>query len=208
MLHEVRRAVLAACLASGLLFALPALAASPVNKTLFGTAVEGYDVVAYFTEGRPVKGSREHSYEWKGATWRFSSAKHRDLFAANPAKYAPQYGGYCAYAVAQGATAGIDPEAWTIHQGKLYLNLDKNIQARWLEDVTGYVAKADANWPGLSGEATTLAANPCNPCSGKSTNPCNPCAAKAANPCNPCAAEAANPCNPCAAKRAANPCSH
>ncbi len=234
MLRDVRRAASAATLVLGLLAALPALAAPSVNKTLFGTAVEGYDVVAYFTEGKPVKGARAYSYDWKGATWRFSSAAHRDLFAANPAKYAPQYGGFCAYAVSQGATAGIDPTAWKIHDGKLFLNLNAEIQARWLEDVPGYVAKADAHWPALSGETRTIAANPCNPCAAKA-NPCaasaNPCAAKAnpcaaaANPCarktnpcarktnpcaakaNPCAGKTANPCNPCAGKRA-NPCSY
>lgn len=131
------------------LFASSAGAVAPVNKNLFGTAVEGYDVVAYFTEGRPVKGQSEFSHSWRGATWRFASAEHRDLFAANPERYAPQYGGYCAYAVAQGATAGIDPEAWKIVDGKLYLNLNKDIQERWLQDVLGYIAKADANWPGL-----------------------------------------------------------
>ncbi len=163
MRHDRRRAAFAAGLALTLFTALPALGAPKVNKTLFGTAVEGYDVVAYFTEGRPVEGRRAHSHEWKGATWLFANARHRDLFAANPEKYAPQYGGFCAYAVSQGTTAGIDPDAWTIHEGRLYLNLDEDIQARWLEDVPGYVARADANWPRLSGEPRTLAANPCNP---------------------------------------------
>ena len=138
--RSTHRAAAAALFGLGLFVAAPALAASPVNETLFGTAVEGTDVVAYFTQGRPVPGKREFSYEWKGATWRFASQEHRDLFAADPAKYAPQYGGYCAYAVSQGATAGIDPQAWKIHDGKLYLNLNQEIQKTWSQDIAGYVA--------------------------------------------------------------------
>ena len=136
-----------------LFLASPALAASRVNTDFFGTAVEGTDVVAYFTQGEAVAGSRDYTHEWSGATWRFASAEHRDLFAANPEKYAPQYGGFCAYAVSQGATAGIDPEAWTIHEGRLYLNLNPAIQARWEKDIPGFIAKADGHWPRLSGGA-------------------------------------------------------
>jgi YHS domain-containing protein len=126
-----------------------ALAVDPVNETFLGVAVKGTDVVAYFTDGRAVPGEREHAFEWRGATWRFASAEHRDLFVADPEKYAPQYGGYCAYAVSQGATAPIDPEAWKIVDGRLYLNLDRDIQQIWEQDVPGYIAKADANWPRL-----------------------------------------------------------
>ena len=137
--------VLALVLASG----GPALAVDPVNETFLGVAVKGTDVVAYFTDGRAVPGEREHSFEWIGATWRFANAEHRDLFAAKPEKYAPQYGGYCAYAVSQGVTAPIDPEAWKIVDDRLFLNLDRDIQQIWAQDVPGYVAKADANWPRL-----------------------------------------------------------
>ena len=140
--------VLALVLASG----GPALAVDPVNETFLGVAVKGTDVVAYFTDGRAVPGEREHSFEWMGATWRFANAEHRDLFAAKPEKYAPQYGGYCAYAVSQGATAPIDPEAWKIVDDRLFLNLDRDIQQIWAQDVPGYVAKADANWPKLSAD--------------------------------------------------------
>ncbi len=136
-----------------LAFAAPAFAEARVNQSLFGTAVKGTDVVAYFTQGRAVAGSKEHTHEWQGATWRFASAEHRDLFAADPEKYAPQYGGFCAYAVALGATADIDPEAWNIHEGKLYLNKNKSIQERWQRDIPGYVEKADGHWPRLSGVA-------------------------------------------------------
>lgn len=110
-------------------------------------------MVAYVTQGRAVEGTREFAHEWRDATWRFSSAEHRDRFAANPEQQAPQYGSYCAYAVSQGVTAGIDPAAWTIHQGKLYLNLNLAIQQRWEKDIPGFVAAADANWPRLSGVA-------------------------------------------------------
>lgn len=133
-----------------LLVAAPALALSPVNKTLFGgLAIDGYDPVAYFTDGRPVEGSSEFSFAWQGATWRFASAAHRDLFAGSPGKYAPQYGGYCAYAVAQGHTADIDPAAWTVVDGRLYLNYDLEIQKKWLADRDRFIRAADANWPEL-----------------------------------------------------------
>ena len=130
-----------------LLVPLAAQAADPVNQSLFGVAVEGTDVVAYFTEGRAMKGSSEFEHEWNGATWRFASAKHRDRFAKDPERYAPRYGGYCAYAVSQGGTAPIDPEAWKIVDGRLYLNLDRDIQKIWERDVPGYIERADENWP-------------------------------------------------------------
>ena len=130
--------------------AAPAAALSPVNKSLLGgVAIEGYDPVAYFTESRPVEGRKQWSHEWNGATWRFASAANRDLFAKEPERYAPQYGGYCAWAVANGYTAGIEPEAWAIRDGKLYLNYDLEIREKWMADVSGHIAKADANWPKL-----------------------------------------------------------
>src|SRR5437016_4674828 len=104
--------------------ALPVLAASksdPINKDGGGIAIKGYDPVAYFTQSKPVKGSSAFTYQWMNATWWFASAEARDEFARIPEKYAPQYGGYCAYGVSQGHTAPIDPEAWTIVEGKLYL---------------------------------------------------------------------------------------
>ena len=114
-----------------------------------GVAVGGYDPVGYFTEGKPVKGSEEFTLRHDGATWRFASAENRASFEADPVKYAPRYGGYCAYAVANGYTAKAEPDAWTIHDGKLYLNFDKSVQALWEKDIPGYVTKADANWPGV-----------------------------------------------------------
>ncbi len=133
---------------SALGLALPAAAGGVVNASSFtGTAIEGYDPVAYFNEGRPVEGKSEFSHDWLDATWYFASAKNRDLFAAAPDKYAPQYGGYCAWAVAHGYTAKIDPEAWKIVDDKLYLNYSKDVQAQWAQDIPGNITKGDANWP-------------------------------------------------------------
>lgn len=131
---------------------LAVLAEEPVNKTLLGKAVKGYDVVAYFTQGRPVEGSGDHEVEWNGATWRFASAAHRELFAKDPRRYAPQYGGFCAFGVSRGYAVGIDPEAWKIVDGKLYLNYNRDVQAEWVKDIPGFIAKADANWPKIIAE--------------------------------------------------------
>ncbi|NER81670.1 MAG: YHS domain-containing protein [Leptolyngbya sp. SIO1D8] len=114
-----------------------------------GIAIRGADPVAYFTEGSYVAGSVDYTYEWGDATWQFSSAENRDLFASNPGLYAPQYGGFCAWAVSQGYTAPVDPTAWEIVDGKLYLNFDARIQRRWQQDIPGHIASADQNWPGV-----------------------------------------------------------
>ncbi|HEX4953180.1 MAG TPA: YHS domain-containing (seleno)protein [Thermoanaerobaculia bacterium] len=141
------RTVLATALL-GLLATLPARATDPVNKSTFGgLALDGYDAVAYFTDGKPVEGISKFEHTWQGAKWRFANEVHRDLFAANPEKYAPQYGGYCAWAVSQGYTADADPKAWKIVDGKLYLNYNAKVQKDWEKDVPGNIAKADANWP-------------------------------------------------------------
>ena len=121
----------------------------PINKNIFGTALKGYDAVAYFKERRPVKGLDEFRYEWMGAKWYCASAANRDEFARNPEKYAPQFGGYCAWAVAHGYTASIDPEAWRIVDGKLYLNYSKDVQKKWEADVPGFIRQGNENWPKL-----------------------------------------------------------
>jgi YHS domain-containing protein len=132
-----------------LLFAVPALAQkAPVFSDRSG-AIRGYDPVAYFTQGRPVKGSKEFTHRWNGAEWRFASAENRDRFAAAPQQYAPQYGGYCAYGVASGYAVKIEPDAWSVVDGKLYLNYDRSVQADWQKDVPGYIRKADHNWPAV-----------------------------------------------------------
>jgi len=110
-------------------------------------AVQGYDPVAYFTEGQPVKGLKDHSVIYQDAEFRFSSAENLATFNQDPEKYAPQYGGYCAWAVSQGSTAKGDKDNWTIVDGKLYLNFNKNIQNKWNKDREGFIASADAAWP-------------------------------------------------------------
>lgn len=114
-------------------------------------AVGGYDTVSYFAGAAPVKGSTQFSTQYQGATFLFSSKANLDAFKAEPAKYAPQYGGYCAYAVANGQTAAGDPLAYTLHNGKLYLNLNQSISTKWKKDIPGYVAKGDSNWPRVLG---------------------------------------------------------
>jgi hypothetical protein len=132
------------------LAALPALAGATWNQSRWtGVAIDGADAVAYFTQARAVEGSSKFTHRWMGAKWRFASAANRDAFAADPEKYSPQYGGYCAWAVAQGTTAPIEREAWKIVGGKLYLNYSKSIQARWEKDVPGNIRKGDGNWPGI-----------------------------------------------------------
>jgi len=121
---------------------------APVYTGLFNNvAVEGHDSVAYFTEGRPVKGERAFSTEYNGATFRFASQANLDTFLADPVKYAPQYGGYCAWAISQGYTAKGDADHWSIVDGKLYLNFNQSVQDTWEEDIPGFIALADSNWP-------------------------------------------------------------
>ncbi len=121
---------------------------APIYTGLFSkTAVSGFDVVAYFTEGKPVKGDSAITTNYQGAEWHFSSAANRDKFLADPQKYAPQYGGYCAWAVSQGYTASADPQRWTIVKDKLYLNYDEDVQKKWEVNIPDFIQKADKNWP-------------------------------------------------------------
>lgn len=126
-------------------------------NTTDGVAIRSYDPVAYFTLGEPTEGSEQYSYEWDGAEWHFASAEHRDRFAEDPEAYAPRYGGYCAYAASQNEVADGDPELWTIHDGRLYLNLNARFQRRFRDDLPGNIASADANWPGLREELEAAA---------------------------------------------------
>ena len=120
-----------------------------VNTGRFSdVTIDGYDTVAYFTEGKAVEGSDEHEYEWRGGVWRFASAANLELFKANPDQYAPQYGGWCAYAMSdRGRTVRIDPEAWYIHDDKLYLNYSQRVQKTWLEDRDSNITEADGFYP-------------------------------------------------------------
>ena len=119
--------------------------------TFSSLAVGGYDAVAYFKAGRPVPGVTQFSTEYKGATWRFASKENLDAFRTNPTAFAPQYGGYCSWAVANGYTASGDPEVWKIVNGKLYLNYDRSVQTKWEKDIPGFISKADKNWPSVLG---------------------------------------------------------
>lgn len=142
-------AVFALC---GALFSASAASAREAEVytgTFSSLAVGGYDTVAYFKAGRPAAGNDQFSTQYKGATWRFASKENLDAFVAKPMAYAPQYGGYCAWAVAQGYTASGDPQVWKIVGGKLYLNYDRSVQAKWEKDIPGFIAKGDRNWPGV-----------------------------------------------------------
>jgi len=121
----------------------------PVNRNGKGMAIKGYDPVAYFKQGAPVKGTPQFAQQWMGATFLFANAENRDLFAASPEQYAPRYGGYCAYAVSEGHTANIDPEAWKIVDGKLYLNYSKGVPQKWAKELESRISRADKNWPSL-----------------------------------------------------------
>ena len=151
-----RRGVIALGI-SALLFSTAVRAAeAPINtlkNSAFGgktdTAINGYDSVAYFTVGKPVKGQDGLTTVWMGAKWKFSSQANLDLFKSNPEKYSPQYGGYCAYGVTQGNLVKVEPEQFTLRDGKLYLNYDADVQAKWLKDPAGYIKDADAKFQGL-----------------------------------------------------------
>ncbi|MEL7303380.1 MAG: YHS domain-containing (seleno)protein [Pseudomonadota bacterium] len=116
-----------------------------------GVAIKGFDPVAYFTVGKPTKGTSEHTSEYKGATWKFASAENKALFDGNPEKYAPAYGGYCAYGVAQGALVKIEGNAWAIRNGKLYLNYNRSVQNRWAKKPASFIKTANTKWPKLIG---------------------------------------------------------
>ena len=123
--------------------------APAIYTTKANLALSGYDAVSYFKDGKPVEGKPEFSYKWMDATWRFSSAENRDAFKTEPEKYAPQYGGYCAFGTSQGHLVPGDPQAWKVVDDRLYLNYNKDVQKFWLQDVPGNIQKADENYPKL-----------------------------------------------------------
>jgi YHS domain-containing protein len=110
-------------------------------------ALDGYDPVAYFKSGKATKGSASHASSWNSASWHFASADNKAAFDANPQAYAPQFGGYCAWAVSEGYTAKGDPSIWRIVGGKLYVNYNASVQRNWEKDVPGHIAKGEKNWP-------------------------------------------------------------
>ncbi|MCL6269085.1 YHS domain-containing protein [Sansalvadorimonas sp. 2012CJ34-2] len=141
------------CLTLGLGVSQASLADVIYTGGWFGgnKAVGGYDTVSYFTEGKPVEGKDQFTYEWSGAKWQFSSQTNLDKFKKDPRKYAPQYGGHCSWAVAAKDTlVEGNPKYWKIVDDKLYLNYDKSVQDTWLTNIPGFIAKADKNWPDLN----------------------------------------------------------
>ena len=127
---------------------LSALAGPEIfTGTLSSIAAGGHDVVAYFSEGRPVPGTPQFAHRWKGATWHFASAASRDAFAAAPERYAPAYGGHCSWAASQGYRASGDPRQWRIVDGRLFFNYDARVHRTWLTDIAGFIRAADRNWP-------------------------------------------------------------
>lgn len=117
-----------------------------------GIAIQGYDPVAYFLEGRPVEGSPRFTYTHSGSTYQFASAGNRDLFISDPDRYEPAYGGWCAYAMADGSYASIDPDAWVIHEGRLYLNFSHRINRRFEGAIDSYIEAADREWRAVAGD--------------------------------------------------------
>lgn len=137
-------------------FTVPAMAAPPINDLAAGLvgartsfAILGFDPVAYFTLGKPVKGDDAFMHVWKGAKWLFASAENRALFIADPERYAPQYGGYCAYGVARGRLVSIEPDKFAVINGKLYLNFNADVQAKWSLDPVRYITEANVRFPEL-----------------------------------------------------------
>ncbi|MDD3765221.1 MAG: YHS domain-containing (seleno)protein [Nevskiales bacterium] len=155
--HNIIASILLGAAAVGA--SLPAMAADELNVSLGYSAagaplaVHGYDPVAYFTEGKPVRGSDEYTLVHEGAAYRFASAEHRDRFKADPARYAPQFGGFCAYGVAVGKKFDGDPQLWTIQNDRLYLNLNPEIVAAFNKDVPGNIRKAEGKWKRIEHKA-------------------------------------------------------
>ncbi|EAP77748.1 twin-arginine translocation pathway signal sequence domain protein, putative [Roseovarius nubinhibens ISM] len=151
MIQTTRRSLLTVSAAALALATLPrvALAATAPIFAEGGIAINGTDPVAYFTENRPVAGDPQFSTDYMGATWYFASAENLDQFRNAPEEFAPQFGGYCAYAASKGYIAPTVPEAWTIYEGKLYLNANLRARELWLEDIPGNIALAQDNWPNI-----------------------------------------------------------
>lgn len=140
----------AAVLATGVAVASPAWAAGPeVNATITGLALRGYDPVSYFADNKPVMGDFTITADYGGATYRFASEAHKAMFEKEPAKYVPQYGGFCAFGTAQGYKVDGDPNVWKIVDNKLYLNLAPAVAERWVTDIPGNIKSADKNWTSI-----------------------------------------------------------
>ncbi|MDR4469556.1 MAG: YHS domain protein [Nitrospira sp.] len=136
-----------------LIIGLTAGEASASDVQYSTPGLSGYDPVAYFTEGKPMRGSGYHVTEYEGITYTFTGEEHRKQFTANPKKFLPAYGGYCAYGAAVGKKFVADPEVWKVVDGTLYLNLDEGIQSKWEKDIPGFIKKANANWTDIQDKA-------------------------------------------------------
>lgn len=139
-----------------LTFVFTALIVHGQNSEVFTNkkgAINGYDAVSYFTEMKPVVGNTKYAAKWKDATWYFATKENLEAFKANPDKYAPQFGGYCAYGTSQGYKAPTDPEAWTIVDEKLYLNYNKEVKKKWNKNQKELIAQANAEWPKIKDAA-------------------------------------------------------
>lgn len=139
----------AVAIVCGIAFVILAAGGQPQRYVHDGLALNGYDAVAYFTQSRAVKGDPRFELAWDGARWRFTSLENKQRFESDPARFAPQFGGYCAYAVSQGHTASGDPEAWSVVDGKLYVNYSPSVKQTWEKDKTGYIRQAERNWPAV-----------------------------------------------------------
>jgi YHS domain-containing protein len=124
--------------------------AGTLQYTTENGAIDGYDPVSYFTAGQPERGSREITAQWNGATWHFTSAEHRHAFIQNPEQYAPQYGGFCALGMAHGGDVPTDPTAWTIWEGKLYLNMIDEVSITWRYNPGRLIPRADKKWAAMN----------------------------------------------------------
>ncbi|HHP7235202.1 MAG TPA: YHS domain-containing (seleno)protein [Desulfobacterales bacterium] len=123
-----------------------AIGADDLETKLQSVAIQGYDPVAYFTEGRAIRGKSDYFFTWNDARWLFATAEHRDRFAADPERYAPKFRGYCAYGMSMGKQVAADPQEWTIVDGKLYLNYNRKTRDIWREDQAALIKKAEKNW--------------------------------------------------------------
>lgn len=154
-MHRYRSSLACAIGAALIAFTIPAHAVKQTGgeyNTLYaGLGAKGYDVVAYFTDGHPVMGSDRYTADYGGVKWQFATGAHRDAFAANPSRYAPQYGGFCSWGVSQGKLFDVDPvNGWKVVDGKLYLNFNSEINATFASDTDGFIRKADRNWTSLN----------------------------------------------------------
>jgi hypothetical protein len=146
-----RRTLLGLAATFPVLFAGAARAAEPPVFQRNGLAIGGTDPVAYARDGAPVQGDPGLAFEWMGARWSFANAENRDAFAAEPSRYAPAFGGYCAFAASRGYLAPTIPEAWSVHEGRLFLNASLRARELWLAELPGVIAAGEANWPAILG---------------------------------------------------------